>query len=243
MTLKEFLTDPVALLLLAIVAYGLWQTVRTPAAMRRFYRKLQFERHQGGELLSNTTLEGNATQLTAGARMQQTAPSLARSTLLSPLATRELYGGEYQQRKLWRCVAYPAARRRFTLSRRQRQRNQARWSMTVYPLATALPEFCARPTNVNDALEYVFDDSNMQFADDDNFNNRYHVLTPRPDQVRELLPPAVRELILKVPATSVESTGDALIIKRVWEAYEIETRMQRELDEVSELLDTMLADH
>lgn len=205
----------------ALVFYGLWQTVSAPYLVKKFYRKIDFE-DKGKSLLD-------------------TAP-YQPSILLETLNAASVYTGTYKGYKVEQFAAFPETRYKFTLSRVQRKRNQAMWTITLLHAPKALLPFSARPTNVTDAVAYVLQGGNVHFPDDEGFTKRVHVMADDEDAVRERLSPKVREYLKNIDPVSVETAASALIHKSPRQPHDIGNRLQSDLDAVVSIYEELVRD-
>ena len=195
----------------ALVFYGLWQTVSAPFLVKRFYRDIAFE-DQGRSLLDR--------------------PPYQPSVLLENLNAAHLYKGSYEGYRLEQFAAFPETRHKFTLSRVQRKRNQAMWTITLLHGGRELLPFSARPTNVTEAIEYVLKGGNVDFPDDEGFSKRVHVMADNQTAVRELLTPAVRDYLKNIDPVSIETVGSVLVHKSPRQPHDTGNKLRSDLDAV-----------
>ncbi len=211
-------------LFLGVVLYGVLQYAVTPFAVQRSYRKLGFT-DRGKSLLDE--------------------PPVRSSIVLATLNTDHLYSGVFNGHQLQQCLAHPETRHKFTMSRVRRKRNQARFTVTTLYSEQRLPSFCARPTTVTDAMEYMLDNRNMVFPEDQNFANRQHVIADDSQAVRRCLTPLVRKHLTGSAAVSLEcieysvngqsTGGSTLIMKRPREAFDPGDKLLEQLEIVIEI--------
>ena len=195
----------------ALVFYGLFQTISAPFLVKKFYNKLGFT-DQGKSLLDT--------------------PPYQPSVLLETLNASHVFVGTRDGFRVEQFAAFPETRHKFTLSRVQRKRNQAMWTITLLHGDKPLFPFCARPTNVTDAIEYVLRGGNVDFGDDDGFTKRVHVMAEDDEQCRRVLTPEIREYLKHIDPVSVETVGSLLIHKSPRQPHDIGDRLQADIDAV-----------
>lgn len=192
-----------------LVFYGLWQTISAPLLIKRFYKTSAFS-NQGKSTL--------------------TAPPYDQSLLLEKLNAGNVYRGMYQGQRVEQFAAFPESRYTFTFSRVKRKRNQVMWTISVLHLDEPLVAFCARPTTVTDAIEYVMNRDNVLFPDDEPFANRVHVLADDHALTRKSLSDSIRQYLNNIDPVSLESVGKLLILKAPRQPHDAGTRLKSELD-------------
>ena len=204
MTTTEY---AVTAFIILMAVFGIVEAIRTPMIVRRFYRDKSF--------VDN----GKST-------LDEVSDSVVLNNLYTPsLNSAVINGVTVQQFKAW-----SLQRRQFTLSKATRKRNQIAWSVTIVNAQQSLTPFCARPTVVPEAIIYVNDGKGIEFHGDDEFANRYHVVTERADIIRPLLTEKIREFLLQPEAISVEVIKSGIIVKRQWQADKVLDRLQQEID-------------
>jgi len=166
-----------------LVFYGLWQTISAPFLVKRFYRKIDFE-DQGKSLLEHGHYQ----------------PSM----LLKGLNASNVYTGSFDGYRVEQFFAFPETRHKFTMSRVKRKRNQAMWTITLLHGEQPLLPFCARPTNVTDAIEYVLKGGNIDFGEDEGFTKRVHVMADDHEKCKQLFTPKIRDYLKNIDPVSVE---------------------------------------
>jgi len=195
----------------ALVFYGLWQTVSAPFLVKRFYRHIEFD-DQGKSLLDR--------------------PPYQPSILLKNLQAAHLYKGSYEGFRMEQFAAFPVTRHKFTLSRVQRKRNQAMWTITLLDGERDLQPFSARPTNVTEAVEYILKGDNVDFPDDESFSKRVHVMADDHIGIKALLTPDIREYLKNIDPVSVETVGAVLIHKSPRQPHDTGSKLRSDLDAV-----------
>lgn len=199
--------------------YGLVQYVVAPFAVKRFYEKRKF---------------------TDTGKSKLDDPFLQDSILLARLNADHVFAAETQGYRVEQYEAFPETRRKFTMSRVRRKRNQARFTVTVLHSNSALTPFCARPTTVTDAMEYMLDTRNIKFPDDEHFANRLHILAEDHESVRQCMTPIVRNQLTKSEAIALEclatsSGGSTLILKRPRDAFDVSDKLTEELESIVQI--------
>ena len=200
----------------AVVFYGLWLRVRAPFLVRKFYRQHGFD--------------------DTGDSSLDEAP-FGQSVLLKRLKASNLYTGAYKNHQVAQFAAFPEDRHKFTMSKAKRKQNQAMWTVTVLHSKQPSVPFCARPTTVTSALEYVLDRSCVEFPDDEKFANKVHILADDHQAVRKAFTTPVREYLTKVDPVSLESVGSMLIYMGPRQPHDVGDKFQAELDALVEIYD------
>ena len=191
----------------AMAVFGIVDAIRTPLISRRFYRDKSFS-DKGVEQLEN----------------------LSDSALVAGMYTKNLYQKEESGVTIRQFKAYSTNRRKFTLSKAARKRNQTAWSITVIDTAHPLAEFTLLPTVVPEAITYITDGRNIDIPDDSQLANRYHVVTEQSDVVLPLMKQKIRKFLLQSEAIAIECTSKRIILRRHWAAHQVLERLQVELD-------------
>ena len=195
----------------ALVIYGLWQSVSAPFLVKRFYKNIDFADK------GKSTLDEGPYQ---------------SSMLLEELNASHIYSGLYKGYRVEQFFGFPETRYTFTLSRVQRKRNQAMWTITLLHGDKPLLPFCARPTNVKEAMEYVLTGGNVDFTEDEGFTKRVHVMAEDHEKCREALTPKIREYLKNIDPISVETVGKMLVHKSPRQPHDTGNKLQSEIDAV-----------
>jgi hypothetical protein len=152
--------------------------------------------------------------------------------LLETLNASHVFIGTHDGFRVEQFAAFPETRHKFTFSRVQRKRNQAVWTITLLHGEQPLFPFCARPTNVTDAIEYVLHGGNVDFGDDERFTRRVHVMADDHERCQSLFTPKIRDYLNHIDPISVETVGSVLIHKAPRQPHDIGTKLQADLDAV-----------
>ena len=195
----------------ALVIYGLLQSVSAPFLVKRFYKNIDFADK------GKSTLDEGPYQ---------------SSMLLEELNASHIYSGLYKGYQVEQFFGFPETRYKFTLSRVQRKRNQAMWTITLLHGDKPLFPFCARPTNVKEAMEYVLAGGNVDFSEDEGFSKRVHVMAEDHEKCRQALTPEIREYLKNNDPISVETVGTMLVYKSPRQPHDTGDKLQSEIDAV-----------
>lgn len=213
----EQYTDHIwAALFAAVVFYGLWLWIRAPFLVRKFYRQHGFV-DTGKSSLDETPF--------------------GESVLLKRLNASNVYTGVYKNHQVAQFAAFPEDRHKFTMSKAKRKQNQAMWTVTVLHSEQPKLQFCARPTTVTSAIEYVLDRTCVEFPDDERFANKVHILADDHHAVRKAFTTPVREYLTKLDPISVESVGSMLIHMGPRQPHDVGNKFQEELDSLVGIYD------
>ncbi len=204
----------------ALVFYGLFLTISAPFLVKKFYRKLGFE-DKGKSSLDDSPYQS--------------------SMLLNGLNAAHIYAGSFKGYRVEQFFAFPETRHKFTMSRVQRKRNQAMWTVTLLYGDKPLPPFCARPTTVTDAMEYVLKGGNVDFTDDEGFTKRVHVMAEDHDLCRQVLTPKIREYLKNIDPISVETIGPLLVHKSPRQPHDIGSKLQADIEAVVGLYEELVS--
>lgn len=196
-------------LFLALVLYSIFNTVTVPWRVKRFYANLNFN-NEGG--------------------LRFDVSAFAESQLLRGQMTKSLYRGDYQGNRVEQFAAFSTQRRKFTLNRITRKRNQKVWTITIVVLDDPLPTFCARPTFVPEAPEYMLQNDAVLFPDDAEFAKRMHVVAPDHQEVRKLLDGEVKSYLTGLDPVSLEVVASYLIHRRPREPHDSGAALQKDLN-------------
>lgn len=208
-------------LFVALILYGVSNTVSVPLRVKRFYRQLGFT--------------------DAGANAFDTSP-YSESLLLQGWATRSHYCGDYNGCSVEQFAAVSTDRRKFTLNKVIRRRNQQVWTVTIVDVKTPLATFCARPMRVPEAPEYVLHNDAVLFPDDDGFTSRMHVVAGDHAAARKLINSDIREYLSGIDPLALESVSTRLIHRRPRQPHDTGKALQQDLDAVVKL-SNLLAEH
>lgn len=202
----------VAGMLTVLFVFGVASFILAPIITRKHYRTLGFVDHGKSPL-----------------------DSPADSDILEPLATSQLYGGEYKGYIVEQCKAYPKRRRHFTLSKVMRKHNQSRWSVTRLTSKEALPPFCLLPTSEPQTAFIMLGESGVDLEHDSDFQNRYFLRTEVPDSVLPLFTGEIRDFLMEKELISVECVSDTVLIKRSWPEDNIQSRLLGDIKRAVEI--------
>lgn len=193
----------------ALVLYGLWQTVSAPFFVKRFYQNMNF-RDNGKSRFDSHPYDS--------------------VVILQGLKASHVYSGTYKDYRVEQFAAFPETRHKFTMSRVQRKRNQAIWTVTLLHCEKPIMPFCARPTTVTDAMSYVLEGGNIDFEEDEGLTKRVHVLADDHEKCKALLTPKVRDYLKHIDAISLESAGSLLVHKSPGQPHDVGQKLQGDLD-------------
>ena len=196
----------VAAFFIAVALFGIVDAIRTPLIVKRFYRDKAFR--DNGKLTLQTQ-------------------SAVR--ILDGMYTEHHYSDASQYPKISQFKAWSVNRRKFTLSKATRKRNRAAWSVTVIDGDYAGLSCLVLPTVVPEAVVYVGDGKDIDFGDDVEMANRYHVTTDDAEFIRSVLAAKVREFLLQPDVIFMEMTDTQFVIKRSWSAHKVLDRLEEEL--------------
>ncbi|MEM7259927.1 MAG: hypothetical protein AAF404_21345 [Pseudomonadota bacterium] len=196
-------------LFVAVILYGLSNTISVPLRVKRFYASLGFT--------------------DGGVNAFETAPYV-ESLLLQGLTTNHHYSGEYEGIRIEQFAAISKQRRQFTLNKVIRKRNQQVWTVTVVLLNSSVTGFCARPIRVPEAPEYMFNGDAVLFPDDDAFSSRVHVVATDHAQARKVISAEIREYLDGIDPLSLESVQSVLIHRRTRQPHDTGAQLQKDLD-------------
>ncbi|OED38972.1 hypothetical protein AB833_17555 [Chromatiales bacterium (ex Bugula neritina AB1)] len=202
----------------ALVFYSLWQVVSAPFLVRRFYKKLGFSDH------GKSAFESAEYQ-----------PSI----LLKTLNASHVYRGVYKGNRVEQFAGFPETRYKFTMSRVQRKRNQVLWTISILHSESPLVPFCARPTTVTDALEYVLAQDNVTFPDDEPFTNRVHVTAEDHALARKVMTAPVRQYLNNIDPVSLEVVGSLLILKVPRQPHDTGNKLNADLNTLVDLFESV----
>lgn len=207
-------------LFMALVLYGVSNAIRVPLVVKRFYKKLGF--NDEGPVEFDSSL-------------------FADSLLLQGEKTSHLYGGVYDGYKLNQFEAYSTQRRKFTVNKAQRKRNQKIWTVTVISLDKPLANFCARPVLVPEAPEYLLNSEAVLFPDHEDFAKRIHVVATDHASARALFNAEVREYLngSDPDPLALESVQSVLIHRRPRQPHDTGKQLKKDLDAVVSLAGTL----
>ncbi len=201
-------------LFIAIVLYGASNTISVPFRVKRFYRNLGFEDRGRNGFDSDVYSD---------------------SQLLAGLMTSRYYCGEYNGQQMEQFEAVSKQRRKFTVNRVIRKRNQQVYTITVLQFQTPVAGFCARPLRVPEAAEYVLHSDPVLFPEDDAFARVIHVVADDHAAVRKQLVTQVREYLNGIDPLSLEVVGSLLIHKRPRQPHDTGKQLKVDIDALLKL--------
>ena len=193
----------------AVIFYGIWQAVRAPFLVKKFYKQNDLADHGKSELVD---------------------PPYAQSLVLEKLHANNVYRGQYRGYQVEQFAAFPEDRHKFTLNKTKRKHNQAMWTVSVIHSEKPLVQFCARPTTVTAAVGYVFDQDNVVFPEDEKFTNRVHVQSDNHSGVVDAFSEELRTHLTGIDPISLESIGGQLIQLTPRQPYDVGQKLQADLD-------------
>jgi len=162
---------------------------------------------------------------------KQPLETICDSLLLKAMYTGRLYRASHNGYQYRQCTAWSVDRHRFTLNKKQRDRNKMGWSVTLVGPLQESDTFLIRPTIVPEAIAYIGDGASIDIPDDQTLTDRYHIVATDPAKISSVLvQPEIREFLVVAEITSVELTRDYLILKRKAYSDKVLQRLQQELD-------------
>ena len=195
-----------AVVLFVVVAlFGVFDAIRTPLIVKRFYKDRSYI-DGGKKMLSDCTDARIVDGMFTEHYFSNSAAGIA-------------------QFKAW-----SVDRRKFTLNKATRKRNRAPWSVTVIEGDFKKLSCLMLPTVVPEAIAYVGNGEKIDFADDPELQNRYHIIAANEALIKSVLTGAVRDFLLKPDVIFIESTDSQLVIKRNWLDHQVLDRLTRELE-------------
>ena len=192
---------------IAVALFGIIDAIRTPLIVKRFYRDRKF-RDNG-----KVTLE-----------------TITTARILDAMYTEHHYSDSDQHPNIAQFKAWSTNRRNFTLSKATRKRNRAAWSVTVIDGDYEGLSCLVLPTVVPEAVVYVANGKDIDFGDDVQMANRYHITTTDAELIRSVLVDDVREFLLQPDVIFMELTDKHMVIKRSWSAHKVLDRLEEELN-------------
>ncbi len=220
---------------IAVVLFGIVDTIRTPIIIRRFYKNKSFtdsDKQIFAEFTKARIVDGMYTEHLFGnaAPLAQVANEVSvKSEVMSQSGAANSITGLYQSK------AWSVDRRKFTLSKATRKRNRTPWSVTIVKGDFKDLSCIILPTVVPDAILYVGNGENMDFEDDPDIANRYHITTNNEELIRSVLTGEVREFLLRAHIVFIEVTEGQLVMRRNWADHLVLERLDEELRFVKQL--------
>lgn len=207
-------------LFMALVLYGVSNAIRVPLVVKRFYKKLGFND------------EGP---------VQFDSSPFTESLLLHGEKTSHLYRGVYDGYQMYQFAAHSVQRRKFTVNKAQRKRNQKIWTVTVMSLDKPLANFCARPVLVPEAPEYLLNSEAVLFPEHEDFAKRVHVVASDHARARKLFTAEIREHLngSDPDPLALESVQSFLIHRRPRQPHDTGKQLQKDIDAVVRLAKTL----
>ncbi len=214
MTVTEY-AIPAFVVLLAI--FGIVDMIRTPYIVRRFYQGKSF------------TDKGKAS-----------LEEVTDSNLVLEMYANHVYQKVENGIAIRQFQAWSINRRKFTLSKAARKRNQTAWSITVIDAVEPIAVCTILPTVVPEAIVYITDGRNIDIAEDAQIATRYHVVTEQENIIVPLITQKIRQFLLQSEVVSIECTSKQVVLKRHWAAHQVLDRLQTELDVCQVIHDSVL---
>lgn len=191
-----------------VVLFGIVDFFWTPIKIKRFYKDRGFD-NKGEKKLSECTTARIVDGMYTERYFSEDTPGVS-------------------QFKAW-----SVDRKKFTLSKVARKRNRAAWSVTVvegdFTQATCL----ILPTVVPEAIGYVGNGENIDFENDLEIANRYHIVTENEALFEAVITGEIREFLLRAHIVFIEITEGQLVMKRTWADHLVVERLTDELEVVS----------
>ncbi len=189
----------------AVALFGIVDAIGTPLKIKRFYRDRGFN-NKGEKKLSEYTTARIVDGMYTERYFSEDTPGVS-------------------QFKAW-----SVDRKKFTLSKAARKRNRAAWSVTVVENDFTQATCLILPTVVPEAIGYVGNGENMDFENDLEIANRYHIVTENETLLKSVITGEVREFLLKAHIVFIEITESQLVMKRNWADHLVLQRLTDELD-------------
>lgn len=208
----------VAAFVVAVALYGIVDAVYTPIKVRRFY--------------TDNDYNGNSAN-------KQLLTSLTDSSIVSDMYTNCVYEKSPANGSIKQCKAWSVNRRKFTLAKAVRKRNQTPWSITIIDSNDALAECKVQPTIVPEAIQYIGDGKSIELARDEVIANRYHVVTEYEQMVVPLVTQQIRKYLLQTDVIYFECTANQVIVKRHWNSHQVLERLEADLDAAQQVAGAM----
>lgn len=207
MTVTEY---AVAAFFIAVVLFGLIDAIRTPLIVKRFYKDKKF-----------TDKGRQSLEALSGARILDGMYTEHQNTSIQ---------GDICQFKAW-----SNHRRKFTLSKAARKRNRTAWSVTIVEGDFSNVSCLILPTVVPEAIAYIGNSEDIDFGDDQDIANRYHVTTEKAELLRSTITGDIREFLLLRDVVFIEVTDSQLVMKRNWTSEKVLDRLEQELEIAAEM--------
>lgn len=208
----------VLIVLGAFLLYGVITLIALPIIAKKFYREKNF-------------VDTGKSSLDA----------LDTSDILKPLATNHLYKGEYRGYTIRNAKCHLQKRSLFTFSKLRRKQLQSRWSVTILECEQTIPVFSLLQKTDPQTVMMMLSDPGHDLSVDEEIEKRYLLLTEDPDWVIPLITGEIREFLMNSELASIESLGNALVLKRSWPIERIESSLTGELDCVVSIAEAALA--
>ncbi len=189
----------------AVALFGIADAIGTPLKIKRFYRDRGLD-NKGEKKLSEYTTARIVDGMYTERYFSEDTPGVS-------------------QFKAW-----SVDRKKFTLSKAARKRNRAAWSVTVVENDFTQATCLILPTVVPEAIGYVGNGENMDFENDLEIANRYHIVTENEALLKSVITGEVREFLLKAHIVFIEITESQLVMKRNWADHLVLQRLTDELD-------------
>ena len=218
----------VAAFFIAVALFGIVDAIRTPLVVKRLYRNKGFTDTGKKTLaeISDSRLVGQ--MYTEHFHYRELAGELAGESAID--AGGNSGSDATSQSRVAQCKAWSTSRRNFTLSKATRKRNRTPWSITVVQGDFSNLSCLVLPTVVPEAIAYVGNGEDIDFGEDVEIANRYHITASNEALVRSAITPEIRAFLLQPDVIFIESTDNELVIKRTWNDHLVLDRLQQELD-------------
>lgn len=204
------------LVFVVVVLFGIVDAIRTPLIVKRFYRDKNFT-NDGKKMLTDCT----------------------DARIVDGMFTEHYFSSGAAG--VSQCKSWSTDRHKFTLSKATRKRNRAPWSVTVIEGNFTKLSCLILPTVVPEAIAYVGNGENVDFEDDSELANRYHINADNETLIKSVLTREVRAFLLQPDVIYLESTDSQLVIKRNWLDHQVLHRLSQELEIAARLSEQLCA--
>jgi len=210
-------TYSVHLLFLVIVLYASLQTVYTKMRLSSWFKSAGFRKLQGLELHSDLSVGSSE-------KSSLLLPEMANwsSAQRSPSAA---WAGMVEARQMWQFIT---RKRRAHTFLRKKNVKRTQYNVTIASLNSRELYFCLRPKKVLDAIDYVFEESDVEFPEWGEFSDHYQILTNNPDALSRALGKPLRALLMEVEGVSLELIADKLVLIRISQAFDQQAHIEVE---------------
>ena len=225
-------TYSVHLLFLVIVLYASYQAIYTKIRLSSWFKSAGFKKLLGEQLHSglvvgSTEKESLLLPEMANWVSAQRSPSVA-------------WAGTIEARAIWQFIT---RKRRAHAFFRKKNVKRTRYNVTIVALNNRELYFCLRPKKVLDAIDYVFEESDVEFPEWGEFSDHYQILTNNPDALARVLGEPLRALLMKVEGVSLELIGDKLVLVRINQFFDQQAHIEVERETALEVARYLEARH